>query len=211
MAIDTSNPVIAGNMVALARKRQGNARSKMLKMIMPMLSRENGDQLAKAIQNSDSILFRKIWEKIKGDLSKKLESKRHTSHSSSQDDLSSLLHEHYGDGDVIESLGNDVLVSMSASNSGLLLVGNGAVKEELRDFLANGVVRIDDNTIFKIVSADIIRSRFASAQPVTYRVQTQLIDMENETVAKTFTNTGLLVEALSDALLIAKSYHNKRD
>lgn len=223
MAIDTSNPIIAQNMVALAKKRAGNSRSKMLKMIMPMLSRENGEELAKAIERGDSASFKRVWDSIKGHLAKKLDGKRHTSHSSMGDIIGNedysmvtkLLSEQYGQDDNVEDnlevFGNDMLASMSASNSGLLLVGSGEVKENLRDFLANGIARLDDEVILKIVSCETIRSRFASLQPVTYRIQTQLINVDKDHVMKTFTNIGALVETLSDVLMIAKSYYSKKD
>lgn len=65
---------IADNMVALARKKKGkgNSRSLMLKMIMPMLSNEHGERLAKAIETNNVHSFNKVWDEIKHDVDDKL-------------------------------------------------------------------------------------------------------------------------------------------
>jgi hypothetical protein len=65
---------IAGNMIALARNRKGqNKRSAMLRMIMPMLSRETGDKLADAIAKKSSKHFAQIWDHIKHEIKGKLD------------------------------------------------------------------------------------------------------------------------------------------
>lgn len=74
---------IAQNMQALARKKGGNKRSAMLRMIMPHLSQTTGEQLADAIQDSDSTKFGRAWDKVKSEIQHTLNNKRkHRSHSS---------------------------------------------------------------------------------------------------------------------------------
>jgi hypothetical protein len=67
--------IIASNMIAMARshKDAGKKRSIMLRMIMPLLSKETGDKLATAIQKKDSRHFAKMWDKIKHEITHKLE------------------------------------------------------------------------------------------------------------------------------------------
>lgn len=68
--------VIASNMIALARTRKGgNKRSAMLRMIMPFLSKETGDQLAEAITKQNSKKFAHIWDKVKHEIMHKLNPK----------------------------------------------------------------------------------------------------------------------------------------
>lgn len=69
--------VIASNMIALARSRKGaNKRSAMLRMIMPFLSKETGDELAGAIAESNSVKFSKMWDRVKGEIVHKLKDSR---------------------------------------------------------------------------------------------------------------------------------------
>lgn len=70
---------IETKMVAEAAKRKskkGNSRSQMLKMIMPLLSRETGEALAKAIEQNNVAQFKSIWTKIGGVASSQLEKRR---------------------------------------------------------------------------------------------------------------------------------------
>jgi len=69
---------IAENMIALARARKGKGskRSAMLRMIMPMLSRENGEKLAEAIDQRNSKKFGMCWDAIKKELEEKLNHSR---------------------------------------------------------------------------------------------------------------------------------------
>lgn len=80
---------VSENIMALARRRKkGGKKSKrslMLKMVMPMLSRENGDRLADAIKANNSGEFKRVWDDIKGQLSEQLESNKATASSSSFD------------------------------------------------------------------------------------------------------------------------------
>ena len=64
---------IAANMIALARNRKGaSKRSAMLRMIMPFLSKETGDNLASAIDKRDSAHFAKEWDKVKKEITARL-------------------------------------------------------------------------------------------------------------------------------------------
>ncbi len=75
--------VIAGNMLALARKRKGGSkRSMMLRTIMPFLSQGVGDELADAINSQDSAKFTNAWNKVRGEIVNKINSKhgRHSAH-----------------------------------------------------------------------------------------------------------------------------------
>jgi hypothetical protein len=71
--------IIASNMIAMARshKDAGKKRSIMLRMIMPLLSKETGDKLATAIQKKDSRNFAKMWDKIKHEITHKLDAQHH--------------------------------------------------------------------------------------------------------------------------------------
>lgn len=68
---------VSNNILALARRRKkkgkGNKRSLMLKMVMPMLSRENGDKLADAIKDRNPSAFKKVWDEIKNQIAGDLE------------------------------------------------------------------------------------------------------------------------------------------
>jgi len=68
--------LIASNMIAIARGRKGDAkRSAMLRMIMPFMSNQTGDKLAKVIHDSDSAAFGKIWDGVKNEILKRLKNK----------------------------------------------------------------------------------------------------------------------------------------
>lgn len=68
--------LIASNMIAIARGRKGDAkRSAMLRMIMPFMSNQTGEKLAKVIHDSDSAAFGKIWDGVKHEILKRLKNK----------------------------------------------------------------------------------------------------------------------------------------
>lgn len=81
--------IIASNMIALARnhKDAGKKRSMMLRMIMPLLSKETGDKLATAIQKQDSRQFAKMWDHIKHEITHKLEASHHKHHRAQANNL----------------------------------------------------------------------------------------------------------------------------
>lgn len=68
---------IAGNMLAIAKKRKGkNKRSIMLRTIMPHLSRDTGDDLADAIEKNDTAKFTNVWNKVRSEITKKIQGHR---------------------------------------------------------------------------------------------------------------------------------------
>lgn len=79
---------VLGNMVALSRrgKGAGSRRSMMLRTIMPHLSRETGDQLAEAIGKGDTEKFRRVWDKVKNEISQQIARSHHKAHASNSDE-----------------------------------------------------------------------------------------------------------------------------
>lgn len=71
--IDRKYGVTAG--VSESRSKAANARSMMLKMIMPELSRENGEKLASAMQRRDGATVERIMKQIGAKLHKQLNKK----------------------------------------------------------------------------------------------------------------------------------------
>ena len=85
---------IAENMLALAKKKKGNKRSLMLRMVMPFLSREVGDALADAIDSRDTGKFNRTWNSIRQKIEHKLASTRHKAHAATDgDDLVTRMEE----------------------------------------------------------------------------------------------------------------------
>ena len=62
------------NLEATAKKK--SKRSMMLKMVMPLLSQENGDQLSQAIESGSPEKVRKVMDKISKQLAKKVQDSR---------------------------------------------------------------------------------------------------------------------------------------
>lgn len=178
---------IAGNMVALAKKKKANSRSKMLKMIMPMLSHTNGEDLAIAIANKNIGKFKSVWERIKSELVKKMEHS-FKSHSSGFD-----LDEFY----------NDMLESLASDHN--LLTGSGEIKDELRTLLLEGIVQLTKNLSLRVLAIDTA-SRGAKMGSVTYKIRTEIYNSEDGNVIKTFAGVGKLTEQLFDQLMLAKAY-----
>lgn len=72
--MDERQFVISKNYAAIAKSRKKKPKSKrsaMLKMVMPMLSHDQGDKLADAIANKDKEAFGAAWDEIKASLEKK--------------------------------------------------------------------------------------------------------------------------------------------
>lgn len=72
-SLDRKYNVGAG--VSMSKSKAGNARSKMLKMIMPELSREMGDKLSQAVGNNDGDAVAMLMTQIGKKLQKKLNMK----------------------------------------------------------------------------------------------------------------------------------------
>lgn len=66
--------------VAKGKSPSAKKRSQMLRMIMPHLSRESGDQLADAISNGNSHQFTQVWNKVRDEIAGKIG--HHRSHAS---------------------------------------------------------------------------------------------------------------------------------
>ena len=71
--MDDRSTLIQDNMVVLAKSKKAKMRSKMLKLIMPLLSQEHGEKLAVAIQNGNRALFDGVWHKIQQIIDEKLD------------------------------------------------------------------------------------------------------------------------------------------
>lgn len=83
---------IATNMLALAKKKGGNKRSLMLRMVMPFLSREDGDALADSIDSKDTAKFNRTWNVIRQKIEHKLAASSHKAHASAEaDDFEPLI------------------------------------------------------------------------------------------------------------------------
>lgn len=55
------------------KKKGGNKRSQMLRMVMPLMSHTTGERLATAIEGNNVNLMRDVWEKIGNEIAKQLE------------------------------------------------------------------------------------------------------------------------------------------
>lgn len=137
---------ISNNMVALARRRGrrgGNARSQMLRMIMPMLSREQGDKLADAIKNKSPQKFRIIWNRIRDQLEDKLavEASDNPFEGMSADEVyHSLIAQ------IVKDFGGneeETVVVASADNT-RLITGNAKIPKNTRALVANGMIELEN-------------------------------------------------------------------
>jgi hypothetical protein len=130
------------NMIVMAGGKKGaSKRSRMLKMIMPMLSQENGDTLAEAIGNKDTTKFKVVWEKIKKELVDKIASqKTHANASSLSDDT--LWADFLAMSDNLDDFGAELYKEfvVKAHDLSKMLMGSGNLQEKCREFMANGVV-----------------------------------------------------------------------
>jgi len=143
------NTVIAQNMEALARRRggkkKGNLRSQMLRMIMPMLSRENGDKLANAIQKRDVSALQSVWDDIKSQLTDKLEVKASADVPEGLKDMD--IHQMYRSlvMDITNTLEADESLSFNDDYS-RLLVGSARIPKLTREFAANGRLELENES-----------------------------------------------------------------
>jgi len=62
------------------KKKGGNKRSQMLRMVMPLMSHTTGEQLADAIDGNNVHRLREVWSRIGNELSKKLEVRARKGH-----------------------------------------------------------------------------------------------------------------------------------
>lgn len=144
--------IVANNLIALSRGRgrgrgrgkgKGkNIRSKMLKMIMPLLSRENGDRLAKAIDERDTEAFQSVWDDIKSELTNRLEV------TSSGIDIDKIQKE----------LEKEFEADASGSDVSKLFIGSAGIPTYTRQLAANGYVVIGEGLV-EIVDIKVKRTR----------------------------------------------------
>lgn len=73
MKIQVAIGVGIGEAVARSSKKPKNKRSQMLRLVMPLLSRETGEKLADAISQNNVHAVRNIWSQVGNELAKKLE------------------------------------------------------------------------------------------------------------------------------------------
>ena len=151
--------VIQTNMEALARRRggkwfggkgkkkgkkKGSARSLMLRMIMPLLSRENGEKLASAIDSHNTHLVREVMGHITHDLVTQVQ--KYAAHASAADPMTEAVSDLCRKELVamIEALdeGGDMTTTASGDMS-RALIGNGTMPTALRRFIAEGSVDLE--------------------------------------------------------------------
>jgi len=141
------NTIIAQNMEALARRRggkkKGNLRSQMLRMIMPMLSRENGDKLANAIQKRDVPALQSVWDDIKSQLTDKLEVKASADVPEGLKDMD--IHQMYRSlvMDITNTLEADESLSANDDYS-RLIIGSARIPRLTRELVANGRLDLEN-------------------------------------------------------------------
>lgn len=173
--------VIKQNMKALARRRGGkkggNKRSKMLRMVMPMLSRELGDRLANAIDARNVTEFRHVWDDIKKALSNKM-----SAHASTEvgSDLS------------FESLEQQILETFFPEEQAVeaanydytrLISGPSRISFMSRTLAANGIVDIEGkNATYKLQLKDVRIKSSRSGSNVVMNVVAELTGVGVEPV-----------------------------
>jgi hypothetical protein len=119
--------LVQDNLMVLAKSKSAKMRSKMLKMVMPLLSRDDGEKLAVAIHNKDRALFDSIWQKIQHIIDGKLESH-------SADDVDVDLNDLY-------ALITDNFDSLSADTDECYLIdGSSALSKHTQKLAAHGTV-----------------------------------------------------------------------
>lgn len=212
------------NMISLSKKRSGNARSKMLKMIMPYLSRENGEQLAEAIDKKKAGQFKAVWDKIKRDIGERLQSSHSSAEGKTGHDrfegvtlekvdatFAALFTTHIGEINMLETLGEDLAAEASVNQAEAeLMNGQSAEKTKLRQLLAFGSLLLENGVVLRLVSIETLSgTKYGSVLPLQYKISLQAYDLENEHAIKTFVQTGHLASTVYDMLLIAESYLKK--
>lgn len=178
------------NMVALAKRRAANKRSQMLKMIMPHLSHDNGEELANAISMKNSAKFKAVWERIKKEIAGKLE--HFKSHSSGFD-----MDEFY-----------DVVMTSISSDSHILN-GSGDLKEALRNLLTDGVIYLDGTRSLRIYKLEVRTRGRSSLNSISYDVRTEIYDSAEDSVIKSFAGVGLLAPTLLYQIIVSLAYLKK--
>lgn len=153
---------ISNNMMVLARRRRGrkggNARSQMLRMVMPMLSREQGDKLAKAIEDRNVTQFRGIWDRIKKQLADKLAAE---ATASAEGEAAPSIDEVYEE--LVKEIGEavnqeDLEVRASAQDFSRLITGSAKIPKMTRELVANGRIELQnkEGEDFIVIVNDVV-------------------------------------------------------
>lgn len=149
---------ISQNMMALARRRgkkRGGARSQMLRMIMPMLSRENGEKLAKAIDERNSGQFRTVWDKIKKQVEEKLDAEATANgEQPTVEEVYDELAKEIGEGVNKE----DLEVKASNQDYSRLITGSAKIPKMTREIVANGRIELKNKSgeEFTVIINDVV-------------------------------------------------------
>lgn len=200
----TRDQMIFNNMVALARrrkgKRKGSARSQMLRMIMPMLSQENGERLARAIQKKDTNLMRQVWDDIKQQLANKLAVEASADGKTFEDIFEGIF-------DDIFSEQEKPLTSESANRDvSRLIVGNSQVQEMTRELVANGFTEYTDanGDNYEVIIRNISVTTQGRPQP-KMRITAEVKGPESTTITATGEYASACSELVVSALAISES------
>lgn len=220
--------VIARNMMAVARRsrkgKSANIRSKMLKMIMPHLSRDTGDRLADAISKNDSSEFSAVWDKIKHEISDKLGKGKHSANASAEVEGAvtpitiDILKQYVTDStsgnltDFLTELGESVASEMESTSTdydyhdyGNVLLGKGN-NVKTREFVANGSCQIEgkEGTLTLLTTSIKVLTNTDLLKNIELEVTAQLLDV-NKVVVRTYRERGCMAVAATEIILKALS------
>ena len=212
---------VARNLVAMARRRpkgkSANTRSRMLKMVMPHLSRENGDRLAKAIGENNPGEFSAVWDRIKKEIRRKLEKRHHESNSAVAVTIPVSKHSSNFNVDKFLCEMHDLVVEEMESTSvdynfhdySNVLLGRGKVVDKTREFVANGSCTLKGRKgNYMLVTTSIKTSGSPNTEllsNVELQVEAALIDKVEQKTIKTFREKGPMAVAATEILLKASS------
>lgn len=199
---------LLNNMVVLARRRKGkkkgSARSQMLRMIMPMLSRENGEKLANAIEQKDANKMRVVWDDIKQQIANKLsvEASANGTPENSWKDLEYYL-EHMFD-DILPPREEMLSESAATRNVSRLITGNARIPSLTRDLVANGFAEFTDakNDSYTVSISSTKVSKAGKPQPLMS--VTAVVESVNGT--ETVSSTGIYGDVCSEIIIAAMSF-----
>ena len=141
---------IQDNLMVLAKSKSAKMRSKMLKMVMPLLSRDDGEKLAVAIHKQDRALFDSIWQKIQHIIDGKLESKAADDVDVDLNDLYALITDNFA------SLGTD-------TDECYLIDGSSALSKHTQKLAAHGSVMLNKRGAIHILTLNNITFKSHSA------------------------------------------------
>lgn len=214
---------ITRNLIAIAKRgrkgKSANIRSKMLKMIMPHLSHENGEKLAQAIDKNNAGAFANVWEQIKKEIKSKLETGKNKSHSSAAEKavplvmnlknrtINSLNTEEFLD--EMRSMVIKEMESTSSSNSfhnyGNVLLGKGH-GETIRELIANGTTLLEGKAGDYLLEINTIKkvkdTKNMLLRNIEFEVCASLYDTEKN-VIREFKEKGCLAVASTEIAIKA--------